>query len=331
MSGSRGFCAGLCLLAVLSACAREPGPPPGPPEKVTVAYPPVPLVSLFFVAKEKGFFAAEGLEVVPERHEFGRLALQSVLDGKADVATSADTPVMLAVAAGQPVAVLAEIGTSTRATGIVARKDRGIAGPMDLGGKRIGLTRGTTAEFFVDSFLQTRGIGSEEVVLVDLRPAEIVGALASGEVDAAAVWQESIEQALAALGGKGVTFFDETVYSDRFCVAAAPSFVKGRPGAARRLLRALLRAESFARENKGESVQLVARSISRDPAMLDRIWGAFDFRVRLDQALLVSLEDQTRWAVRAGLARGDSRPNYLEVIRPEVLRSVHPDAVGIIP
>ena len=319
----------LWLVVTLPACVKERRSPPGPPEKITVAYTLTPISSLFHVASAKSHFLAEGLEVTPQPFEFGKPALQSLLDGKADLAISADTPVMFAVASGRRVAVVAVIGSSTRALAIVARRDRGIAVPADLAGKRIGLTRGTTADFFAYSFFETRGIGREEVTLVDLKPGDLPGAVASGAVDAVCAFQPALENAVIALGGNGVTFFDDTIYSDIFCLSTTPEFAERRPEAVRRALRALLRAETFARENAVESRGLVVRAISMDPAFLEKLWGTLLLRVTLDQTLLVSLEDQTRWAVKGGLAPGNTKPDFLEVIRPEFLRSVKPEAVGI--
>ena len=319
----------LCLLVVLPACARKDPPPPGPPEKVTLAAPLLPIPSLFHVAHARGYFPAEGLEVTPQPFEYGKLALQSLLDGKADLAISADTPVMFAVASGRRVAVIAVIGTSTKGSAIVARRDRGIAAPSDLAGKRVGLARGTTADFFLASFLETRGIGREKVTLVDMKPKDLPGAVASGEVDAVSAFQPALENSVQALGENGVAFFDDTVYSDIFCLSTTPEFADRRPEAVRRVLRALLRAETFVREDQAESRRLVARAISMDPAFLEKLWGTMAFRVTLDQALLVSLEDQARWAVNAGLVPGKPKPDFLEVVHPEILRSVRPEAVAI--
>ncbi len=62
-------------------------------------------------------------------HEFGRLALQSVLEGRADLATPADTPVMFAIEGGNPVEIVAMLSRSRGEIGIAARRDHGINRP----------------------------------------------------------------------------------------------------------------------------------------------------------------------------------------------------------
>jgi NitT/TauT family transport system substrate-binding protein len=75
---------------------------------------------------------------------------------------------------------------------------------------------------------------------------------------------------------------------------------------------------------------LVADSVRLDGTDLAKIWGIFDFRVRLGQALLVDLEDQTHWAQRKGLTRNSGMPNYLDSIYTDGLQAVRPESVMII-
>jgi ABC-type nitrate/sulfonate/bicarbonate transport system substrate-binding protein len=318
------------FLMPLAACQRQSENPSKPPEKVTIAYATIPHSALFQVAFAKGFFLAEGLEVIAQAHEFGKPALDSLLGGKADVATVADTPIMFAVTKGQKIYTLAILTTVNKATAIVARKDRGIASPEDLKGKRIGVARGTTAEFFLDSFLSTRGIERKEVQIVNLMPDEMPGALSQGKVEAVSIWKPAMKNSQNALGDKALVFYDETIYSDIFCLAAGSSFIEQHPGTIRKILKALLRAEAFMKQNPGETRRLIAQFIKMDQGLLEEIWDSFDFRVTLDQSLIVSLEDQTRWAQRNNLTTGLNMPRYLELIYLDGLQSVKPEAVRII-
>ncbi|MDI6742231.1 MAG: ABC transporter substrate-binding protein, partial [Smithella sp.] len=123
-----------------------------PPEKITIAYSINVNPALVYIAFAKNYFKEEGLDATAQPHPFGKPALQSVIEGKADIATVADTPIVFAVMDGKQITTLAVIQTSNKNEAIVARKDRGIAQPDDLKGKIIGVTPGTTAHFFADSF-----------------------------------------------------------------------------------------------------------------------------------------------------------------------------------
>jgi sulfonate transport system substrate-binding protein len=301
-----------------------------PPEKITIAYTTNLNPVLIHIALVKGFFKEEGLEATPQPHAFGKVALQAVIDGKADIATVADTPIMFAVMDGKPITTLAVLQTSNRNEAIIARKDRGIARPSDLKGEKIGLALGTTGHFFTDSFLQLHNIDAKQVKIIDLKPGEMADALTLGKVDAVSIWNPNLIQLKKKLGSKGIIFFAESIYTENFCLAAGQEYVKKNPEAVKKVLRALIKAETFVREHPEEARRCVAEFIKVDKTLLDESWDIFTFRVALDQALLVDFEDQTRWAIKQRLTKRRDMPNYLDFIYIEGLESVKPDAVRII-
>lgn len=99
------------------------------------------------IALKKGYLAQEGLDVTPKPHAFGKLAIEAIIEGKADLATVGDTPIMLAVMNGRKTMAHATIQTSSLNEAIVARKDRGIAAPGDLLGKKSASHRAQLAIF----------------------------------------------------------------------------------------------------------------------------------------------------------------------------------------
>ena len=151
-----------------------------------------------------------------------------------------------------------------------------------------------------------------------------------GKVEAVVTWNPALKNSQKALGDKALVFYDETIYSDIFCLAAGSSLIDQHPETIKKILKALLRAEAFMKQNPGETRRLVAQFIRMDQGLLEEIWDSFDFRVTLDQSLIVSLEDQTRWAQRNNLTTGLNMPRYLDLIYLDGLQSVKPEAVRII-
>ena len=59
--------------------------------------------------------------------------------------------------------------------------------------------------------------------------------------------------------------------------------------------------------------------------------GDQDFRIRLDQSLVTTMQSQARWAVRAGFGDGGTHGiDLLHAIEPGPLRKAAPDAVGLV-
>ena len=106
-------------------------------------------------------------------------------------------------------------------------------------------------------------------------------------------------------------------------------FIKERPAAAERLIKALLDAEKYVSEHTPEAQELIARRLGYDPVLLQSLWRRCDFRVRLDQDLLILMEDEARWTIRRQQPKKEM-PNYLDVIHWESLKKIKPEAVSII-
>ena len=64
--------------------------------------------------------------------------------------------------------------------------------------------------------------------------------------------------------------------------------------------------------------------------MMMELWPTFQFSVTLDQSLLLTLEDETRWAIKNKLTGRTNIPNYLYHIYLDALHAVTPEAVTII-
>ena len=304
--------------------------PAGPPEKVTIAYSATADSVLAQVAQTQGYYLQEGLEAIPHLYPYGKPALKEMLEGRADFATVAETPFMFAVMDGEKVSVIATIQTASRNHAIVARKDKGILNPGDLKGKRIGVTLGTTTEFFMDTFLAVHEIARKEVSVVGLNPGETAQALANGDVDAVSVFMPFSLQVQKKLGDKGTVFKDENIYTFMFNVVATREFVRENPGKVRKLLRALIKAEEFVRENRPEAEKIVADFTGMDEATVREIWPVYSYAVRLDQSLVLALEEETRWAVKGGLPGEEKTPDYLDHIYLQGLESIKPKAVRIL-
>ena len=121
-------------------------------EKITVADSTWLGSTALYVALKKGLFKEEGLDVSFRPCSSGHLGLAEALKGDVDLATEADTPIARAAIKGEPVAIVATIAEINRAILIIARKDHGISMAKDLSGKIIGVTRGSSAEFFLHIF-----------------------------------------------------------------------------------------------------------------------------------------------------------------------------------
>lgn len=314
----------------LSACDRTDQKPAGPPEKITIAYATLPETALAQVAQARGYNREEGLEVTARLHPYGKRALEDLLAGNADFATTAETPFMFASMQGEKLAVVATIETSNLSNAILARRDRGILSPEDLKGKKVAVTSGTILDYFLDSVLTIQKISRKDVKVVDLNVGEMADALARGDIDAISTFAHYKVLAQKKLGGQAVTFQNNDIYKETFNVVATQEFIHNNPDKVKKMLRALVRAEEFVKKHPAEAQKSVSDFSGIEIGIIRDIWADTSFDVTLDQTLILALEDESRWAIKRGLTDTSNIPNYLELIYYDGLKSIKPEAVSIL-
>lgn len=298
--------------------------------KVTVAVPRQVNSAPMLVASAQGIFLDAGVDVVSQPFELGKDALQSLLDGKADLAVVADTPVMFALLNGADIAMLAGISQARRALAIVAHKDRGINQIQDLRGKSIGATLGTNLPYFLDAMLQVHGVPGDKVNLVDLRVDALTRVFEEGRIDAAVVFQPLLAQLTAKMGKRIKVFYGEDVYAFRFILVGKPSYIDSHPEEVRRVLRALVAASQSIHAQPDQARRAVGEVLKIDDVTMAQMFNPQDFSVSLDQAMLLALDDQSRWAMQKGIVASRPMPNYLGFMKYQHLESVLPTAVTIV-
>jgi NitT/TauT family transport system substrate-binding protein len=268
--------------------------------------------------------------VISKPFELGKDALKSVIDGKADLAVVADTPLMFALHDGNKLDIIASISQGRRNLAVVTRNDRGIKTLKDLRGKSVGLSMGTNLTYFLDMVLQTQGVLGSEVNLVDLKTSDVMFALKTGRVDAAAVYQPFLSQLETELGSRIKVFYGDEVYAFRFLLVGKRFYIDRHPEEIKRVLRALIAAEQLVRDRPDEARKTVGNAVNVDDALMAKLFNTEDYALSLDQAMLLALDDQTRWAIRRGIISPGPIPNYLENVKYQYLEATLPTAVKII-
>ena len=302
-----------------------------PPEKVTIAYSATATTVLAQVAQVNGYFLQEGVEVTPHLHPYGKPALDDLFAGNADFATVAETPIMFAIMQGMKIAVIATIQTSSTGNAIMARRDKGILTLEDLKGKKIATTFGTTTDFFLDAILGINGISRNDIEIVNLKAQGMADALLQGDIDAVSTGPTYTAMMRRKFGDLVTIFQDTDIYRWTFNVVGTQQFIQKNPDTVKKILRALVKAEEFVRENPADAQKIVSDFSEIELGLVRDIWADSSFAATLDQALLLSLEDESQWAINNGLTEARKIPNYLDYVYLDGLKSVKPDAVRIVP
>lgn len=305
----------------------------GEMEKITLGVEKSLLPSLVWIAEDKGYFAENGVEVTLKEFDSGRAAFTAMLnEGGMDMVTVAQTPIMFNSFNRSDFAIVSAMVSSYNDVFVLARSDHGITKPADLRGKKIGLTKGSTGQYFLGLFLSNNGIQPSEVEEVDIPAGKLTESVAAGTVDAISVWQPHIYNAEKDLGDKSITFPTRKIFREDFYFVPNQNFLQTHPVAITRFLQAISQAEDFIKnhDNEEEAIAIVANRLGLEKDFVAGVWDDFKFGLFLDQTIIQTLESEAKWAIQNKLTDKTAVPNYLNYISPAALKEVAPEKVLIV-
>jgi len=301
---------------------------------LTLAVSDGPVSLPVYVAEARGLFRAEGLDLRTVACHSGRECWRMMADGRADVATASELQMALNHDARPDVAIVATISASAYQIKIVARRSAHVLETPQVRGKRIGTVAGTSAQYFLDSWLLFNDVDPSTVTMVPLAPDAVIGALERRQVDAVAIWEPLASGAAAALGADAVVFASPRVYTQHFNLVADRATIVRREPELVRLLRALAAAQRAIAADAAGAQAILAARLGVPAAIAASAMADEDYRVRLDQSLVTTMQSQLRWALAAGVASrpqsGGRASDLLHAIEPGPLRKALPGAIGLV-
>jgi NitT/TauT family transport system substrate-binding protein len=286
MVGRRTLLAGaakLAAVASLAACASPSGTSPAPGgsttdqsrtggapsgassgkiEHVELAFCSQVLCILpFEVARQRGFFEAEGLDVNLVYMRGGTQAINALISDSVDWVGTGFDLVVQTVAKGKQAVSIASTSRLPFFALAVGPQGSAIRSVRDLAGKKIGVANLATTDHLVAQYLLVKeGVDPNSVEFVALGP-NVYEQLTRGQVDAAMVQEPSLTL-LERGGGRILVNFMRLEDTQRFLggpyqfmgLHTRPEVLAANPETARKLVRALIRANRWINENPGSAI-----------------------------------------------------------------------------
>jgi NitT/TauT family transport system substrate-binding protein len=223
-----------------------------PPANLRLAVIPVTNYAPLVVARDKGFFAQENLNVTWTNVSQGAIAVEAVFGGSAEIGGSSIFEPIVARSNGLDIVFIA---ASARIrsnppdnSGVVVRSNDAIQGAKDLAGKRISAGLINSVNYaHMREWLQRNGTDPNAVQFLEIPFPQMADALFQNRLDA--VWnvepfltfmlKSGNARVLSYLYQENVPRMDITGY------LAKESWVKANPDVARRFRRAIDRATNY--------------------------------------------------------------------------------------
>ncbi|MDO8881101.1 MAG: ABC transporter substrate-binding protein [Coriobacteriia bacterium] len=318
------------VMPTLGGCDRLSPEPDVAPIPVSLGVSREELSALAYIARAEGLFAGAGLEVDFKEYSSSQLALEALLAGEVDAALCADTPIVLTSLGGKPVRIVATAASDQSDIRIVARSDAGISEPADLRGKRVGTREGTAAHFFLHGFLIKHGMSESDVEISFDSFEAVTAALIDGRLDAVSLRQPFVSELEDALGDDFVLFEEHGLYEKTMNLCVRPDDASPAAETLQRLIEALLEAERVGvADTTGRTREELADALGISTDQLcDCIIS--EGAVGLRQSLVMTLEDQARWAAGAGIVDPGVHFDFLRLLDTRLLDAVAPERVTVI-
>jgi ABC-type nitrate/sulfonate/bicarbonate transport system substrate-binding protein len=231
------------------------------PQKITfmAGFKPqanLPFVGVY-VAKEKGFFEDQGLDVDIQHSSGGSQHVQLLLAGQVQFTTADAANVLQRIAdPGLPLLAVALIG-QTGQQGWVTLADAGLDDPADWRGKTVGYRSSVPPDLL--AILKSRGMALNDVNAQNIgyEPPQL---LVEGRVDVYPVFLSNEPDTIRRKLGKEVKMFSAADYGMPalgLTYVTTRDYAAQHPEVVERFLKAVLHGIEWARENSDQAVDIV--------------------------------------------------------------------------
>lgn len=247
-------------------------------------------------------------------------------DGQADVALNSETQALRGSSAHPDLRFIFTVAECPYR--IVARRSAGIGRLADLRGKRVGTQLESSAEFFLDAMLRTVGLTAGDVVLVPFMAktqapiADLPQALASGRIDAVALWEPQVQRAKIAVGADAIELYDPSTYTEKFCLCTTQAHLDD-PAMRQAIVafaRALIAAAQRLKVEPELGWRLVAKAADLDIETVRAAWPYLSYPGTLAGDLLEVFERQEPWIARTQKRTPRTRETLAKLIDDSVVR-----------
>jgi len=213
----------------------------------------------FYIAREKGWFAEEGVDVKLVAVEDMGVRAGALATGELDAMVAMVDATVLHLTPKSELRFVFAVSDSRGGDGLVATN--GIETVAQLKGRRVAVQPGTTGQFYLNVLLQEAGLAQSDVTVVPLSPGGAGHAFETGKVDAAITWQPWLDRTRDR--DRGHVLADTSNRPDLLieAVVARAGPLEARTAEFAALYRAWRRAVTFAREHPEEADEIMAAGI----------------------------------------------------------------------
>ncbi len=313
---------GVAITRAESQGLFQPGNTTNHGQPVTFCRPNNMVSALVYLADAKGYFTEQGLDIKLETATNAKMCQDMLLANRVDYMIGAEGPLTYVAAYNPPIKILAMIQQNPE-TSVFARRDRGISKFEDLRGKRVAYLPGTVSYFFLGRVMKKYGIARSDLKLTAMQPPTMPAALVGGAIDAFSMWEPWGTQAYMQNPENIITLTGTDLYQYEAILLGREDAIKSNPEITTKLLRALIKAEHFIKDNDGEAFTILSKAIVFEPSAFKKLWKQYRHKVRVDSYPIKLLEENFALLKEDDTNFKDTpTPNFRSFVEASFLRAI---------
>lgn len=277
------------------------------------------------VAKEKGYFAENGIDVTLVNYAVGIDTLNAIVLGEIDIGAAYDYAAATRLAAQTNLRLTSAYVVNGEDTLWFETSDPDVKTAADLKGKRIALTKGTMQEYIWAKELEKGGLTEDDVELEYFSSGgEVVTAYVSGQADAVQ-GEKNFETEYEAVKDRHTinTVADMGIRNQGYIMADS-TFASEHKDALIGYYKGLQEALDYINSNKDDAAQIAADylTLSKDDILTSL--NSYEYEIRFTQDDYDHIQDISNWCADNGITDQVEIKDFMNI---DAVKEFVPDKV----
>ncbi len=282
-----------------------------------------PSFSAFYIAKQRGIFEKNGLDVNLQTGPSGSAMVAFLVGNQIQAALGTEMAGIQNFNLDSEVVVISEMTRLEKFFGLLGRNINSVE---EMKGKRVGVARGTGGETFWLALVEKLNLNQGDYTIVNLEAPEMIPAFERGNIDAFAAWEPWVSRATMALPSVKNLRDNQGILDGRIFAYMNRGWATKNPAAADGFVRSLAEATDLVVRDPEEAAKTVSTFLKLDLALTRKLIANNRFDMRLDQGSIDGLRMVERQVQSQGkLVRPVEWPRF---VYADPLRKVRPEKVN---
>lgn len=212
-----------------------------------------------FLARDKGFFKENGLDVELQIIEDAALYMAAIAAGKLDGNASTIDEIMKYRSPDFCFKAVVALDDSHGGDGVLVQKD--VNSLADLKGKAVGMNEGSVSQFWFNILLKREGMTETDLQITNMTADDAAAAFIAGQIPAAVTWEPHLT--LVRTKDQGKVLIDSAATPGLIVdvVALTCDYIDKNPKDVEAFVKGLYKAVEFIKTNPEEAYAVMAKGV----------------------------------------------------------------------